>query len=82
MLFILERNSVGQLIKDLKFVFIINKYIQTIQGRPYLRIIIDARNTGSDGNHHPRGLYTEVVYPDGSSDGYGPTQNIYNNNTI
>ena len=58
------------------------KYIQTIQGRPYLRIRIDARNTGSDGNHHPRGLYTEVVYPDGSSDGYGPTQNIYNNNTI
>ena len=54
------------------------KYIQTIQGRPYLRIRIDGRNTGSDGNHHPRGLYTEVVYPDGSSDGYGPTQNIYN----
>ena len=44
-------------------------------------------NTGGDSasatsTHHPRGLYTEVVYPDGSSDGYGPTQNIYNNNTI
>ena len=59
------------------------KYIQTIQGRPYLRIRIDARQTGGDSTsatstHHPRGMYTEVVYPDGSSDGYGPTQNIYN----
>ena len=59
------------------------KYIQTIQGRPYLRIRIDARQTGGDSTsatstHHPRGMYTEVVYPDGSSDGYGQTQNIYN----
>ena len=54
------------------------KYIVTVQGRPYLRIRIDARNSGGLSTHHPRGMYTEVVYPDGSSDGYGPTQNIYN----
>ena len=46
------------------------KHIAIVHGRPYLRIRIDNTIPGTI-NHHPKGFYTEVVYPDGSSDGYG-----------
>jgi len=55
-----------------------SEYIVTVQGRPYLRIRID--NTNNGWGAHPsyqKGLYTEVVYRDGSNDGLGDNGQHY-----
>jgi len=55
-----------------------SEYIVMVQGRPYLRIRIDNTNDGW-GTHrsHQKGLYTEVVYRDGSKDGLGDNGQHY-----
>ena len=40
-------------------------------GRPYLRIRVDTNNNGTGVTVYMRGFYTEVVFKDGSKDGFG-----------
>ena len=47
-------------------------YIVKVLGRPYLRVRIDNSVIGWDGSMHLKGVYTEMVYADGTTtDGLG-----------
>jgi len=48
-----------------------SSYIAMIGGRPYLRIRVDTRTNGTGVTVYMRGFYTEVVFKDGSKDGFG-----------
>jgi hypothetical protein len=48
-----------------------SSYIHMNGGRPYLRIRVDTNNNGTGVIVYMRGFYTEVVFKDGSKDGFG-----------